>query len=120
MANKTERRGRGYRSRLLPSEQKALDTLARERGYEDIRVEGQPTIRAGVGFVLSILSGEVATVMLDSDQRWEVIAALRAYANQRDDWMSETIRDVADQLAATARREEELDQEELREYMRDE
>ena len=109
MPNTTDRRGRGYRSRLNKAEQDALDVLARSHGYEDVLADGL-TIRAGVGFVLNILSGEVATVLLGDEERAHAIGLLLA----SDD---ETLRSIGDQLLAAARREEAADQDEAQEYI---
>lgn len=111
MPNTTERRGRGYRSRLNKAEQDALDVLARAHGYEDIKADGM-VLRAGIGFVLNILSGEVATVLLGDEERAHAIRLLLA----SDD---EALRSVGGQLLRAARREGQADDDEVAEYIED-
>lgn len=96
--NETERRGRGYRSRLTPAEQDALDALARSYGYEDVLIDGL-TLRAGVGFVLNILSGEIATVLLGDKKRRYAIRLLEETGD-------EVLTDIAAQLRNAAEREQ--------------
>lgn len=109
MPNTTDRRGRGYRSRLSKAEQDALDVLARSYGYKDALADGL-TIRAGVGFVLNILSGEIATVLLGDEERAHAIRLLLDSAD-------ETLRDIGEQLLSAARREEQADADEVAEYI---
>lgn len=90
-------RGRGYRSRLTPEEQDALGEIASSHGYEDALIDGL-TLRAGVVFSLAVLSGEVATVLLNEDERWH---AIRLLLEAHDS----VLRNIGAQLRHAAERE---------------
>lgn len=96
--------------------QAALRKIAERHGYTATRGP-----RAGQGspseLVQALDAGELATVLLDSDERWQIIAELDRHAATLDGWLSEGIREVANQLRAAAEREHQLDAEELADYL---
>src|SRR3982751_5227713 len=95
--NETARRGRGYRSRLTPAEQDALGQIAEQHGYEAVLMDGLK-LRPGIVLCLAIISGETATVLLDSDDPWRAITVLETHED-------EALRDIGKQLRRAAERE---------------
>lgn len=96
--NRSAARGKGYRSRLTPAEQDALGAIANSHSYKDALIDGL-TLRAGVVFTLAVLSGEVATVLLDEDERWYAIRLLEAHPDP-------VLRNIGAQLRSAAEREQ--------------
>lgn len=107
---------------LNKAESVVLRDIALCHGYTVTR---GPTAKNGaeagnpIELLLAVISGEVATVLLDSDERWQIIAELERHAAALDGWLSEGIRKVASQLRAAAEREHQLDAEELADYLPD-
>lgn len=89
--NRSERRGRGFKrhtlATLLPAERAAIKGLAETYGYNELT------------FLLAIISGEVATVMLgqEPDERPHAIQALEASGDP-------VLLDIAAQLRRAAER----------------
>lgn len=96
--------------------QAALRRIAERHDYISTRGprhgQGNPS-----ELVQALDAGELATVLLDSDERWQIIAELERHAATLDGWLSEGVREVASQLRAAAEREQHLDREELAEYL---
>jgi len=87
---------------LTKSESAILRQIALDHGYRAI---SGPAVKDGAEagsallFLLAIISGEVATVLLDTDQRWYAIDKLEA---SRD----EVLIELAANLRAAAEREQ--------------
>jgi hypothetical protein len=96
--------------------QAALRRVAERHGYASSRGprhgQGSPS-----ALVQALDAGELATVLLDSDERWHIIAELERHADAVDGWLADGIRAVADQLRAAAEREQQLDADELADYL---
>jgi hypothetical protein len=105
--NETAQRGRGYRSRLTPEEQDALNRIAEQHGYKAVLVDGLK-LKPGVVLCLGIISGETATVFLDSDERWHTIMLLEAHED-------ETLRDIGKQLRRAAERGQSVEDADIEE-----
>lgn len=97
MANRTERRGRGFSARrfIVPHDEgEALHRLMMQRhNYTHQEV------------VPAILAGELATILLDPAMRWEVIRWLEAQVAEMDNpgyGLPQALADVAAQLRGAA------------------
>ena len=94
---------------LTQPENAALAQIAAHHGYV---VKRGPTAKDGVeaGYplmlLLAIISGEVVTILLDTDERWHAIQALET----SDD---EVLHDIAIQLRRAAEREQALEDEDI-------
>lgn len=99
--------------------QAALRRIAERHGY--IATRGPHAGRGNPSELVQALdAGELATVLLDSDARWRVIAELERHAATLEDTdydLSLAIRSAADQLRAAAEREYQLEVEELADYL---
>jgi len=94
---------------LNKAESRALAAIALRYGYI---VSHGPTAKNGAGnpiaLLLAIISGEVATILLDSDERWHAIRLLEAHED-------ETLRDIGAQLRRAAEREQAIEDEDTTE-----
>lgn len=92
-------------------ESDALAAIALQYGY--IASRG-PTAKNGqasgnpIALLLAIISGEVATVLLDSDERWHAIALLEAHDDK-------VLRDIGMQFRRAAERERAIEEEDITE-----
>jgi hypothetical protein len=92
MANKTDRRGRGFAPqavKIKAEEGKALRALLMER--HDYSAEEA---------FAALLSGELVTILIEPDERRHLVAWLEQQAATMDDaLLAETVRSLARQLA---------------------
>lgn len=86
---------------LNKAESDSLRSIALKHGYSATRgplvKDGQESGNA-IELLLAIISGEVATVLLDTDERWRAIGLLEAHED-------EAIRSIGEQLRWAAERE---------------
>lgn len=99
--------------------QAALRKIAERHGYTATRGphvgQGSPS-----ELVQAMDAGELATVLLDSDERWQLIAWLETQAAAMDNpgyGLPETIRSLAAQLRTAAEVERQLDAEADADYL---
>lgn len=86
---------------LTKAESDELRTIALSHGYTASRgptAKGKAVVGNPIELLLCIISGEVATVVLDIDERWQAIRLLEAHADP-------TLRNIGAQLRSAAERE---------------
>lgn len=94
---------------LNKAESDALRGIALQHGYLAAR---GPTAKDGaqagnpIALLLAIISGEVATILLDSDDRWHAIQTLEASADP-------VLKDIGIQLRRAAEREQAIEDEDI-------
>lgn len=110
--NRSKSRGTGFSRTALTAlnkaERDAFDAIAQAHGYivHDGPRQGQGN---ALYLALAIISGEVATVLMEEDQRWYAIGKLE---QSGDDVLIE----LAANLRTTAEREQAREREEIAEY----
>lgn len=93
---------------LNKAESEALAAIAARYGY--IAQRGPTAKERGnpIALLLAIISGEVATILLDADERWRAIELLETSGN-------DILFDIAAQLRRAAVREQAIDDEDITE-----
>lgn len=110
--NTTANRGRGKRSRLTKGEATALRTIFVGMGYTDARLPDGLVLDALIVGVQALLRGEIAAVLMADEERRAAINELFRHAAALEDIaLAAALRDLAEQLARAAQREDEDDEE---------
>lgn len=87
----------------------ALRTIAERHGYVETR--GLNVGKGDPSKVLQAMAeGELATVLLDDDERWSIINWLDEQAKNADVLLAETIRSLALQLRDSAKQAQDVEE----------
>lgn len=98
---------------LNKAESDALRGIALQHGYIASRgpgAKGGAESGNPIALLLAIISGEVATILMDEGERWYAIRLLEAHED-------EILQDIGRQLRRAAEREQAADEAEEREYI---